>query len=221
MQRVTDLNHHMKLHALIAALLLPLAVIAADKPAKDGWITLFDGKTLDGWKATGGEGSFKVVDGAIVANGQPMGHLFYDGDVNKHEFKNFELKVDVKTETGSNGGVYFHTKLQEKGWPDYGFECQVNATHTDWKKGGGLYSVVDVKEAPVGDGKWWTYHIIVKDDKVTLKVDEKTTVEWTQPEGYVHPQFKNRKLGVGTFALQAHDPKSIVYYKNIQVKPLP
>ncbi len=211
----------MKLHALFAALLLHLTLIAADKPDKDGWISLFDGKTLNGWKATGGEGSFKVEDGAIVANGQPMGHLFYDGEVNHHEFKNFELKVDVKTTEGSNGGVYFHTKLQEKGWPDFGFECQVNATHTDWKKGGGLYSVVDVKEAPVGDGKWWTYHIIVKDNKVTLMINEKTTVEWTQPEGYVHPQFKNRKLGSGTFAFQAHDPKSIVYYKNVHVKPLP
>ncbi|HEY1171783.1 MAG TPA: DUF1080 domain-containing protein [Verrucomicrobiae bacterium] len=211
----------MKLHALIAALLLPLTLIAAEKPDKDGFISLFDGKTLNGWKLGGDADSFKVEDGAIVANGKPIGHLFYDGDVNGHDFKNFELKVDVKTTAGSNGGVYFHTKFQEKGWPDFGFECQVNATHTDTKKGGGLYSVVDTKEAPVGDGKWWTYHIIVKDNKVTLKVDDKTTVEWTQPEGYVHPNFKNRKLGSGTFAFQAHDAKSVVYFKNVKVKPLP
>ncbi len=211
----------MKLNALFAALLLPFTLIAADKPDKDGWISLFDGKTLNGWKAAGGAGSFKVEDGAIVANGQPVGHLFYDGEVKGHDFKNFELMVDVKTTEGSNGGVYFHTKLQESGWPEMGFECQVNATHKDWKKGGGLYSVVDVKEAPVGDGKWWTYHIIVKDNKVTLKINEKTTVEWEQPEGYQHPQFKNRKLGSGTFAFQAHDPKSVVYYKNVKVKPLP
>lgn len=211
----------MKLPALLAALLLPLILIAADKPDKDGWISLFDGKTLNGWKLGGAEGSFKVEDGAIVANGKPIGHLFYDGDVKNHDFKNFEFMVDVKTTEGSNGGVYFHTKFQDKGWPDMGFECQVNATHKDTKKGGGLYSVMDIKEAPVGDGKWWTYHIIVKDNKVTLKVDDKTTVEWTQPEGYAHPQLKNRKLGSGTFAFQAHDEKSVVYFKNIKVKPLP
>ncbi|MGV3757412.1 MAG: 3-keto-disaccharide hydrolase [Verrucomicrobiota bacterium] len=211
----------MKLHALLAALLLPLTLIAADKPDKDGFISLFDGKTLNGWKLGGAEGSFKVGDGAIVANGKPIGHLFYDGEVNNHDFKNFELKVDVKTTEGSNGGVYFHTKFQDKGWPDMGFECQVNATHKDTKKGGGLYSVVDIKEAPVGDGQWWTYHIIVKDNKITLKVNDKVTVEWTQPEGYAHPQFKNRKLGSGTFAFQAHDEKSVVYFKNVKVKPLP
>lgn len=211
----------MKLHALFAALLLPLTLIAADKPDKDGWISLFDGKTLNGWKAAGGAGSFKVEDGAIVANGQPVGHLFYDGEVKNHDFKNFELMVDVKTTEGSNGGVYFHTKFQESGWPDMGFESQVNATHKDWKKGGSLYNVVDIKEAPVGDGKWWTYHIIVKDQTITLRINEKTTVEWTQPEGYQHPTSKNRKLGSGTFAFQAHDPKSVVYYKNVKVKPLP
>src|SRR5690606_25714807 len=116
--------NHMKLHALFAALLLPLTLIAADKPDKEGWISLFDGKTLNGWKIAGNQDSFKVEDGAIVANGQPVGHLFYDGEVQNHDFKNFELMVDVKTTEGSNGGVYFHTKLQESGWPEYGFESQ-------------------------------------------------------------------------------------------------
>lgn len=210
----------MKLSTLIAAFLLPLALVAADKKDQDGWITLFDGKTLNGWKAGGDASSFKVEDGCIVANGHPFGHLFYQGDVHHHEFKDFELMIDVKTMPNSNGGVYFQTKYQEQGWPDYGFEAQVNATHKDWKKGGSLYSIVDIKEAPVGDGKWWTYHIIVKGDHIILKINGKTTAEWTQPKGYKHPHFQHREIGSGTFALQAHDPDSVVYYKNIKVKPL-
>ena len=209
----------MKRILFLCSLLVSLSAFAAD--SEDGWISLFDGKTLNGWKAGGAADSFHVEDGKIVCNGQPMGHLFYVGDVQNHDFKNFELKADVMTKPGANSGLYFHTKYQEKGWPEYGFEAQVNDTHTDWKKGGSLYSVVDIKESPGKDNEWWTYHIIVKDNKVTLKVNEKTTVEWAQPEGYEHPQFKHRKIGRGTFALQAHDPKSVAYFKNIRVKPLP
>ncbi len=209
----------MKRILLLLSLILPLSLSAAE--SEDGWISLFDGKTLDGWKAGGAAESFHVEDGAIVCNGKPMGHLFYVGDVHNHDFKNFELKAEVMTKPHANSGLYFHTKYQEKGWPDLGFEAQVNDTHTDWKKGGGLYAVSDIKESPGKDNEWWTYHIIVKDKTVTLKVNGKTTVEWTQPEGWEHPTMKGRKLASGTFALQAHDPGSVAYFKNIRVKPLP
>ncbi|MEW6306395.1 MAG: DUF1080 domain-containing protein [Verrucomicrobiota bacterium] len=205
----------MKRLLLTALLALPLAASAAD------WVTIFDGKSLDGWKAGGSAESFRIEDGKLVIQGKPMGHLFYVGDVRNHDFKNFELKLEIMTTPGSNGGVYFHTKYQPQGWPEHGFEAQVNATHGDNKKGGGLYGVADITESPAPDNVWWTYHIIVKDKKVTLKVNDKVSMEWTEPEGYEHPQFKHRKLSSGTFALQAHDPKSIVYVRNIRVKPLP
>ena len=48
----------------------------------------------------------------------------------------------------------------------------------------------------------------------------KTTVDWTEPEGFRHERFPGRKLSSGTFALQGHDPKSVIYYKNIRCKPL-
>jgi hypothetical protein len=78
--------------------------------------------------------------GAFVANGNRC-HLFYVGD--EHPFKNFHLKVDVMTEPGSNGGIYFHTKYQPSGWPKAGFETQVNNTHSDWKKTGSVYDVAN------------------------------------------------------------------------------
>lgn len=188
------------------------------KPLPDSWVSLFDGKSLTGWKESKEGKSFSIVDGAIMAKGDPKGHLYYKGNYNLNNFENFEFKVDVLTKKGANGGVYFHTKYQDGGWPEMGFEAQVNATQGDWKKGGSLYNVVNVREAPVGDDKWWTYHIIVKNKRVVLKIDDKTTVDWTQPDGFELKGNTGRKIGSGTFAFQAHDPGSVCYFKNVMVK---
>ena len=77
----------------------------------DGWISLFDGKSLTGWKVGDNAESFKIENGAIAVNGN-VAHLFYDGDVQQHQFKNFEFKADVMTLSGSNSGIYFHTAFQ-------------------------------------------------------------------------------------------------------------
>src|SRR6187455_3379935 len=132
------------------------AVLPAQQAA--GWVSLFDGKTLDGWKVGENAASFKVEDGAIVING-PRAHLFYVGPVANHDFKNFEFKADVMTTPGSNSGIYFHTAYQETGFPDKGFEVQVNNSHTDWKRTGGLYDIVDVRDVIVKDSVWFTLYI--------------------------------------------------------------
>jgi len=102
------------------------------------WQSLFNGKTLDGWLASENQDTFTTSNGMIIAHG-PRSHLFYTGLVNGANFKNFEFKADVLTTPGSNSGIYFHTQYEEEGWPSKGFECQVNTTHSDRKKTGGLY----------------------------------------------------------------------------------
>jgi len=189
-------------------------------PAKNvaQWQSLFDGKTLEGWQASENKETFTTRNGMIVAHG-PRSHLFYTGLVNDANFKNFEFKADVMTTKGSNSGIYFHTEYQETDWPSKGFECQVNTTHSDRKKTGGLYNVQDViDEAPSVDDQWFHYYIRVEDNHVIIQIDGKTTVAWTQPEDW---EQSGRKIGEGTIALQGHDPKSIVYYKNIMIKVLP
>ena len=189
------------------------------KPPTGQWVTLFDGKTLDGWQAaTENEDTFSVSDGMIVVDG-PRSHLFYTGPVNDANFTDFEFKADVMTTPGSNSGIYFHTTYQESGWPGKGFECQVNTTHTDRKKTGGLYAVQDViDDAPSVDDQWFHYYIRVEGKHVIVQIDGKTTVAWTQPDDWDRP---GRRIGSGTFALQGHDPKSVVYYKNIMVRVPP
>ena len=195
-------------------------VSAVDHSNEEGFKVIFDGKSMDGWKVVENPQSFTLQDGAMVAKG-PRAHAFYVGD--DKPFRNFELKVDVMTKENSNGGIFFHTAVQETGWPNQGFEVQVNNTfEKDPRKTGSLYSVKDVmKVSPVGDNVWYTEHIIVNGPKVTVKVEGKTVVEWTDEKGVAPGEKLKNRVGEGTFALQAHDPGSTVYYKNIRVKRLP
>ena len=125
---------------------------AVGKPDADGWITLFDGQSLNGWKVSENPEQWKVEDGKIVAAG-PRSHLFYMGDdaSKPAEFKNFHFKAEVMTFKNSNSGIYFHTAFQKDGWPSKGYESQVNNTHGDPKKTAGLYNVKDNFEAPAKD----------------------------------------------------------------------
>lgn len=204
--------------ALAVALVAVATATVSKAQDKDGWHKLFDGKTLNGWRASENSESCKVVDGKIVLFG-PRSHLFYVGDVNGGAFRNFEFKAEVYVHPGSNSGIYLHTEYQEKGWPGKGYECQVNNTHKDRKKTGGLYAVADVLDnAPVKDNEWFDYHITVKGKRIAIRINDKITADYTEPPDLNRPR---RQLSSGTFALQAHDPKSKVEYRSVMVKPLP
>jgi hypothetical protein len=186
--------------------------------SEDGFTPLMDGKTFDGWKkAAENPETWKIEDGAFVARGERC-HLFYEGD--GKSFKNFHLKVEVMTERGSNGGIYFHTAFQEKGWPEKGFESQVNVSQKDWIKTGSLYGLANISSTPAQDNKWWTQEIIVEGSRVTVMIDGVCVLQYFEPEGAQPGKPFTRKLAEGTFALQAHDPGSVVRYKNIRVKRL-
>lgn len=185
------------------------------------WVSLFDGKSLNDWKVGENAASFSVENGTIVAGGQTA-HLFYNGDVHNHNFKNFEVKADVMTTPGSNSGIYIHTAYQEKGWPSKGYEVQVNNSHTDWRRTGSLYAIEDVREVYVKDNEWYTEYVMVQGKRIVIKINDKTVVDYTEPADLKRDAGQEgRILSSGTFALQAHDPKSKVYFKNIMVKTLP
>jgi hypothetical protein len=205
--------------SMAAFVTLSAATLTAQK--NDGWVSLFDGKTLNGWKVGENAATFSVQDGAIVVAG-PRAHLYYDGPVQNHEFKNFEFKADVMTTPGSNSGIYFHTAYQEGGWPSKGYEVQVNNSHTDPKRTAGLYSVQDNMVPPAKDGEWFTMQITVRGKHVTTSVNGKKIVDYTEPAGVERPKdMAARLISSGTFAIQGHDPKSKVLVKNIMVRPLP
>jgi hypothetical protein len=193
----------------------------------EGWISLFDGKSLQGWKASENSGSWKVVDGQLAADG-PRSHLFYDGPVRNGDFRNFELSLEFMTRPLANSGVYFHTKYQEKNWPARGFEVQVNATaegeggYRERKKGGSLYGVRNVYKTLAPDNKWHTMNIAVRGKQVRIVLNGMLVVDYIEPTPpIVAKDAQDRVLSSGTFALQCHDPGSEAFYRNIRVRPLP
>lgn len=206
-------------------LLLPFLAMTLGMTAlggeKDGWIPLFDGKSLDGWKANENAGTFSVKDGELIVKGD-RSHLFYAGPVNKADFKNFELKLEILTKPGANSGVYFHTAFQDSGWPAKGYEIQVNNTHKDPKKTAGVYAVQDNFTAPAKDDEWFTMEIKVEGRHVVTKVNGKVISDFTEPENWTPPKgMPGRMIDRGTIAIQGHDPGSEVRYKSILIKPLP
>jgi len=207
-----------------AVALIPFASLAAQekKPDAHGFVTIFDGKSMDGWKVSENQDTIKLVDGALVANGN-RAHAFYVGD--EKPFRNFHFVGEVMTKPGSNGGIYFHTKWQETGWPALGHECQVNNSYDrDPQKTGGVYKVAKVLEAPAKDNEWFKYEIIVEGKHVVIKINDKVTADYTEDADALAKDKSmepGRRVGEGTFALQAHDPGSTVLYRNIRVKRLP
>jgi hypothetical protein len=194
-----------------------------------GWRDLFDGRSLAGWRASEHQDSWKVTaDGLLFADG-PRSHLFYEGTGDGAGFRNFELELEVKTDPGCNSGVYFHTEYQEKGWPEKGFEIQINNSATgegdyrEFKRTGSLYGLRNVYKPLARDGEWTRIRIHVAGKRVQAWVNGIMTVDFVEPTPPVLAESTERRrmLDSGTFALQCHDPASKAWFRNLRVRPLP
>lgn len=208
-----------------------LTAAVTRSPAADdaGWISLFDGVSLAGWKASENASSFRVVDGTIATDG-PRSHLFYMGEgATPASFENFELSIEVMTKPGANSGVYFHTSWLAEGWPTHqGFEVQVDTSqplqgaYIENKHTGSLYGIRNVYPRVARDNEWFTLNVIVRKPRVEIRVNGVLVVDYIEPADPLPtgaPKFNH--LGSGTFALQAHDPASHASFRNIRVRRLP
>jgi hypothetical protein len=205
----------MKYFSLSALVTLTIIFSGCDR---DEWQPLFDGKSLKGWTASEHPASFWVEDGHIVCEGH-RAHLFYNGN-----FKNFELKADVKTFNGANSGIYFHTAFQDQGWPEVGYEIQVlNAIQTPPNRTtGSLSEVQNIYHILAKDEHWFNLHIAVRGKHIIVHVDGQKVIDYLEPENPPRDAAHSKRvLSEGTFALQCHDPESRVHFKNILVKKLP
>jgi hypothetical protein len=187
------------------------------------WQTIFNGENLDGWKkAAENPESITVEDGTIKCSGE-RSHLFYDG-----KFKNFEFEAEIKTLEHSNSGIFIHTEYQADGWPAAGYEIQVNNSYRgsekypERKKTASIYSVRNVYYPIVNDNEWFKMRVKVVENMIEVFVNDVKVNEYIQPQKPWRWEGGEKiLLGEGTFALQAHDPGSTVYYRNIRVKALP
>lgn len=186
-----------------------LVVAASLGTADDQWETIFDGKTWGNWKPNERPESWKIEDGCFVGNGQ-RSHLYFERD----ELTDFELKTEVMINQSGNSGIYFHIAQHPEGWFFDGHEVQVNNTHGDPVKTGSLWGVVKLYDAPVKDNVWFEMHIVVAGQTIDVFINGKRRLTYVEPEGIQG----SRKISKGYIALQAHDPGSVVRYRNIRLK---
>jgi pterin-4a-carbinolamine dehydratase len=192
---------------------LLLLLLLLNFSAHAQWVELLNGRDFSGWKASENPNSFQVKDGELRIEG-PRGHLFYDGPVGNHNFTNFEVKALIKTQEGANSGLFICTGFQENGWPSQGYEIQVNNSHTDWRRTASLYGIIDTAEKLVHDEDWFELHVKVEGKHITTKINGRTVVDYDEPAG----RTDSKRIQPGTIAIQAHDPKSKIAYKSVQVK---
>ncbi len=217
--------------ACLALCAAPQATVLAQAAAQD-WIPLQDGKSLAGWKATKRPESWVVEDGVVRHAWRAARTSSTSARSRKHDFRNFEFSAEVMTSPGANSGIYVHTKLQPaEGWPAAGYELQViNSNppaekmngYIEHKMTGSIYAVRNTWIAPAKDNEWFNYRIRVVGKTIQTFINDKLICEYAEPaEPYRAKDKPGRLLGSGTFALQAHDPASVVKYRNMKVRILP
>jgi hypothetical protein len=201
----------------LACLCIPFAQAGGEKKG-DGWAPLFNGKDLTGWKThPDDKAMWEVKDGAIVGTGKP-GHLFSE----RGDYENFHLLFEVKINDKGNSGQYFRATFA-KAFPP-GYEAQINSTHGDPVRTGSLYADARGKftaeeknkmlvfERLVEPDTWFTQEVIADGNHIIIKVNGKTAVD------FVDEKSRHTK---GHFAIQQHDPGSVVHVRKIAVKELP
>jgi len=214
----------MKKSVLLYSFVFALFLGACQPEFQPGeWVTVFDGETLKGWKKSAeNPGSIVVEEGAIMCSG-PRAHIFYKGN-----FNNFEFEAEVKTMDKSNSGIFIHTAYQSEGWPQKGYEIQINNTYRgsgknpERRKTGSIYNVRNIYFRLVEDNEWFKMRVKVVENHIEVFVNDVKVNEYIEPDDPWRAEGnEGLRLGKGTFALQAHDPGSTTYYRNIRVKALP
>jgi hypothetical protein len=201
-----------------------LAVLAAAPgPAADetGFVQLFNGRDLTGWKThPEDKAKWEVKDGAITGSG-PAGHLYSE----RGDYTNFVYRMEIKINDGGNSGQYFRAAFR-RGFPP-GYEAQINATQRDPIKTGSLYpgfirdrakqqelrpKLLVLNQAPHKPDEWFTQEVTADGNHIVIKVNGKTTVDFKD---------ESNAYTKGHFAIQHHDPTCKVMVRKIEVKELP
>jgi hypothetical protein len=197
----------------VAALILSFLTGVAR--AKDNeWVSLVDGKSMDGWEKVGNEKSvWEVKDGAICGSG-PASMLV----CTKGPYKNFRYRAEVKINDKGNSGLYFRT-TRKPGFAN-GYEAQIDSTHTDPIRTGSLYGMCHVYKPLVKPDEWFTYEIAVKDDVWRGRPVTRIKVSVNDDELYEFLDFE-QQFKEGYFAFQQHDPGSKVCIRKVEVMEVP
>lgn len=205
------------------------ATPAGTRPGRDqsAWQELFNGRDLSGWKANSRPESFSVKNGLLKAHGKNgMSHLFYVGDAGRDvRFQDFEMVVVARSEPNSNSGIFFHTgrELRKGKYLNKGYEVQLNSSKKEKRKTGSLYGIVDLPTSPADETKFFETRFRVEGKRIQVFVEGENVVDYTEPTSPQREPSRAKRLidpKGGAIALQAHDPGSIFYFKQIRVREL-
>jgi hypothetical protein len=220
----------------LLTLTLVLAILSAapcaPAVAADGWVALFDGKTLEGWTVRGGVAAYKAEDGAIVGttvDGSPNTFLC------KGDFQDFVLELELKCDPALNSGIQVRSHVYEKDGPDpvdpkrqrkagvvYGPQCEVARRETG--TAGGFYDEgrrgrwidpprPEAKDAFQDDG-WNHYRIVVQGSRYRSWVNGIATADFTDnldQRGFIGLQVHTVKKGTGPYQVR---------WRNIRIREL-
>lgn len=202
---------------LLGALLQGFS-ISTHADDSEAWIDLFDGTSLDGWKANESPGTWTVKDGAIVAEG-PVSHLFYVGPDGNAQFDNFELKAEVRTSPKTNSGIFFRQPWQDEGWLQRGMEAQLQNSGKNRCYTGGLWiHAMRPDPSPVKDDEWFEVHIIAIRDSISVRINGEVMTEYDLSQ---EKRAFLRDRTSGFIALQGHGKQHRPQFRNIRIKPVP
>ncbi len=220
------MNRHWRQAAWLFALAPISALITtatAAGPAKDdasesGWVSLFDGKTTEGWVALElpnqkQPSKWEVVDGMLVGSGGQSMIFSPRGD-----YTNFKFRAEVKINDKGNSGMYFRTPKGNTF--TNGYEAQINSTHADPIKSGSIYTFVHIYDILVPPDTFFTQEVEVKDVNFRGKTVTNIKVRINGKLLYEFNDFA-RTWTTGHFAFQQHDPGSRVTIRKVEVMELP
>jgi hypothetical protein len=186
-------------------------------PSEAGWVPLFNGRDLTGWKTHPGQpGNWKVEHGILVGRAPDhASHLFSS----RGDFENFHFRVEAKVNDKGDSGQLFRCEYglnapQLGGLAPLGYEADIGSTDTS-KTGslvGASWPPVGPKEDLVAPDTWFTQEVIAQGNHIVIKVNGKTTVD------FVDPQFRYRR---GHLALQAWALGTVVHFNKVEIKELP
>ena len=206
----------MKRRSAIALLLMGFAALSYSPQASSetGWVTLFDGKSLDDFNKIG-DANWRIEDGVIVAD---KGNGFL---VTKNSYGDYQIRAEFWVEPDSNSGIFIRCTDPEKVTAENAYEVNIWDMRPDPSYGtGAIVNVAKVDPMPKAAGKWNVYEITAKGSTLTVVLNGQKTVDGAQ----------DAKLASGRIALQhglgvkddkgvAND-KGVVKFRKLEIRPL-
>jgi len=206
----------MKRRAAIASLVLGFAALAYAPPASSegGWVSLFDGKSLDGFSKVG-DANWRIEDGMIVAD---KGNGFL---VTKTDYKDYEIRAEFWVDADSNSGIFIRCTEPEKIGAETCYEVNIWDTRPDPSYGtGAIVNVAKVNPMPHAGGKWNTFEITAKGSSFTVVLNGQKTVDGVQDAKLANGKVAlQHGLGSKDAAGVAND-KGVVKFRKVEIKPL-